>query len=275
MSELSFMMKFDDSDDVTEYVVKIRDRSITDNKKVLECARKLARPFNCYEDTMDGLKFLYIYNKESGKYNVFVYPVRKLEVGQGKITVVDYKDQYYVQVFNLLMSRYDVSHWFDSLSDRYYVLHKILGYLLDSTITKVCLDSHCSVIGFIAVETSEPDTIFVPDLKAVEDKEKVIRYCTDITLMQQIAFSFTEKYDSYCRAICTLYNKDIPVLIEEMQKELHGRGYQSIGYWSDAKFDSDKYESCGFVRDSVFYSRILSGVTIDGINNGVRYICEI
>lgn len=272
---LSFTVRDNDSECETRYVVKIRERVEETTEKIMEMAKKFAKPMRCYCEHILGLHFLYIYQKERDEYDVLVYPINHIDMVKNRVIVADYSGRYYTQLFEMVKSRRNLQEWFKDSDDADYILHRILHHLLTSDVIKVLVGRNDELYGFMSVNTTTYDKEYIPTIDdGVVDKESFITFCTDILLMQKIVKSFEGTYDCYCNLLVTkddIYNRQ---MVEAVVQELHGRGYQSLGFCADICRDQNQFEMCGFEKDSMFYSRNLSEDKVDG-NNGVRYILEI
>lgn len=273
-SDLSFTVRDNDSECETRYVIKIRERVNETTEKIIEYAKKLVRPEKCYYTDFLGLRFQYIYHKERDEYDVLVYPKGNENVSTNRVYVEDYNGRYYTQLFNLFRSKYDLSEWFKNPDDQDYVAHRLVAHFLTSDIVKVAVNRRGELFGFMGVDTSDIGKTYTPSQLEAVDKESSLSFCTDVLLFQQILKCFNKEYDAFCRIIVTTGDEYVKTLVEAVTQELHGRGYQSLAFWSDLNRGTEVFESCGFDRDSMFFSRNLSNVKKDG-NNGVRYILEI
>ena len=273
-SDLSFTVRDNDSECETRYVIKIRERVNETTEKIIEYAKKLVRPEKCYYTDFLGLRYQYIYHKERDEYDVLVYPKGNENVSTNRVYVEDYNGRYYTQLFNLFRSKYDLSEWFKNPDDQDYVAHRLVAHFLTSDIVKVAVNRRGELFGFMGVDTSDIGKTYTPSQLEAVDKESSLSFCTDVLLFQQILKCFNKEYDAFCRIIVTTGDEYVMTLVEAVTQELHGRGYQALAFWADLNRGTEVFESCGFDKDSMFFSRNLSNVKKDG-NNGVRYILEI
>ena len=273
-SDLSFTVRDNDSECETRYVIKIRERVNETTEKIIEYAKKLVRPEKCYYTDFLGLRYQYIYHKERDEYDVLVYPKGNENVSTNRVYVEDYNGRYYTQLFNLFRSKYDLSEWFKNPDDQDYVAHRLVAHFLTSDIVKVAVNRRGELFGFMGVDTSDIGKTYTPSQLEAVDKESSLSFCTDVLLFQQILKCFNKEYDAFCRIIVTTGDEYVKTLVEAVTQELHGRGYQALAFWADLNRGTEVFESCGFDKDSMFFSRNLSNVKKDG-NNGVRYILEI
>lgn len=273
-SDLSFTVRDNDSECETRYVIKIRERVNETTEKIIEYAKKLVRPEKCYYTDFLGLRYQYIYHKERDEYDVLVYPKGNENVSTNRVYVEDYNGRYYTQLFNLFRSKYDLSEWFKNPDDQDYVAHRLVAHFLTSDIVKVAVNRRGELFGFMGIDTSDIGKTYTPSQLEAVDKESSLSFCTDVLLFQQILKCFNKEYDAFCRIIVTTGDEYVKTLVEAVTQELHGRGYQALAFWADLNRGTEVFESCGFDKDSMFFSRNLSNVKKDG-NNGVRYILEI